>query len=62
MKELGLVPEAYCDRFPFDATCGNQMTAFQFPCSDFSALTITQELNQTGPIANPTTWKLTRIE
>ena len=29
---------------------------------DGKTLTITQELNQTGPIANPTTWKLTRIE
>ncbi len=29
---------------------------------DGKTLTITQELNQTGPVANPTTWKLTRIE
>jgi hypothetical protein len=29
---------------------------------DGKTLTITQERNQTGPVANPTTWKLTRIE
>ena len=29
---------------------------------DGNTLTITPERNQTGPVANPTTWKLTRIE
>jgi hypothetical protein len=29
---------------------------------DGKTLTITQERNQTGPVENPTTWKLTRIE
>jgi hypothetical protein len=29
---------------------------------DGKTLTVTQESNATGPIANPTTWRLTRIE